>query len=209
MQQMAPVGDLPESGSPGTTLPQSLDAIDGRNWAIELHVGALQLVAALSTYLQLLRRQLDEPQVGRVDHMLEIAGVATRELRQLMARLEPPGDEASLLASLADSGRRVLDCDLDVDDRTSGSLGAWARSTVVSLTHRALVEMRRAGGRAPGRIDVVRYQGQVVVGIVVAAGDAVMRGDSTLLDRVHLAGGTATMETTPSELSTTIRIPTG
>lgn len=180
---------------------------EGRNWAAEVHVGPLQLVAALATHLQLLRRQLGGVESERIDHMLEIAAAATRELRQLMARLEPPGEGQALVPGLSGSARRVLGADVEVVDATGGRLAAPVRSAVLDLVHRALLEMRRSGARAPGRIEVGRRDGEVTVRIVLGAGGEVTRQEPTLADRARLAGGSAGVAVTSGQVVATIGLP--
>ena len=197
-------GGVPDETGPS---PAALETMEGRNLSAEVHVGPLQLVAALSTHLQLLRRELDSAETGRVDHMLEICAAATAELRQLMARLEPPAADETLLTGLAGSACRVLGADVDVVDGTGGSLAPPLRSAVLGLAHRALLEMRRSGGRAPGRIEVSRQGGGVAARSVLSAGGEVMRLESTLPHRARLLGGSADMTSTPCELVVTIGLP--
>jgi hypothetical protein len=201
------VGD-PEPGThPAPVTGEALDSIEGRNWAAEVHVGPIQLAAALSTHLQLLRRQLGAVEEERVDHMLEIATAATDELRRLMARLEPPVEGEPLLTGLSGSVRRVLGADVEVIDGTGGNLAAPARCAVLGLAHRALVEMRRSGARAPGRIEVTRRDAEVEVRIVLSAGGQVTRHEPTLGHRARLAGGSAGVAVESGQVVATIGLP--
>jgi hypothetical protein len=187
--------------------PESLDSMEGRNWAAEVHVGPLQLVAALSTHLQLLRRQLDASESGRLDLVLEIAAATTGELRRMMGRLEPPREDQTLLAGLADSAHRVLGAEVEVVDGTHGRLSPPVRSTLLGLSHRALLEMRRSGATAPGRIEVARRDGEVTVRIALSGGGEVMRQESTLGHRARLAGGWAGVTAAPGQVVATIGLP--
>lgn len=206
-ESAVPVCDAEGGSRPRPVTPEALEAMEGRNWAAEVHVGPLQLAAALSTHLQLLRRQLGAAEAERVDHMLEIAAAATGELRQLMARLEPPAEGEAVLAGLSGSARRVLGAGVEVVDVTDRGLSAPVRSAVLGLAHRALLEMRRAGARAPGRIEVARRDDQVTVRIVLSAGGEVTRQQPALEQRARLAGGSASVAVTSGQVVATIGLP--
>ena len=213
LEELARTAARPSAGASVVALQgggrseEALDSMEGRNWAAEVHVGPLQLVAALSTHLQLLRGQLGTAEADRVDHLLEITAAATGELRELMARLEPPAEGQPLLAGLSGSARRVLGAEVVVVDGTDGSLAAPVRSAVLALTHTALVEMRRSGAQAPGRMEVTHRDGEVTVRIVLSSGGAVTRQEPTLVHRARLAGGSAGVAVTSGQVIATIGLP--
>jgi len=183
-----------------------LEAREGRSWAAEVHSGPLQLVAALFTRLQLLRRRLAGTEAESVGHLVELAGAAITDLRDLMARLEPPDGDDSLVGALQGSAYRVLGADVDVG-APAATLTPPARGGVLTLSHRALLQLRRMGGRAPGRIEVDVCGLGVAVWIQVANGGGITRREDTLADRARLAGGSAQVVARASDLVATIVLP--
>jgi signal transduction histidine kinase len=193
-------------------------------WARELHDETLQGLVGLRMLLASARRSSSSEYAdGVVSDALEQTRREILNLRSLIAELRPAAlDELGLDAAIATlSERSAAQAGIEVETQIELRNGGTARlardteTTVYRLVQEALSNAARHSGGSVVRVEVAENDDAIVVCVAdnghgfdpaSTAGGFGLRG---MRERVELAGGWMTIDSSPDGCAVRARLPTG
>ncbi|MDP9232566.1 MAG: PAS domain S-box protein, partial [Actinomycetota bacterium] len=183
--------------------------------AMDIHDDSIQAITAAGMRLQILRRQLDDPeQLKLLDELEQTIQLAISRLRHLLFELRPPAlDNEGLSAALGSYLDEVDDPDIAYrfDDRLSVQPSPESRTILYRIVQEALANVRKHA-QATAATVALRELGNGFLARVSDDGIGFVAGDeepvpghlglAAMRERAELAGGWLKIKAAPGKGTT-------
>jgi signal transduction histidine kinase len=181
----------------------------------DIHDDPLQLLVAVAMQLDMLRRELADPeQAEHISELREWIRTAVNKLRNLMFEMRPPIlDEEGLAAAIEECGAHLnLEQKVTIHDRFSEEPPDEAQVILYRIAQEALANIRKHS-HAANVIVTLEHQGRSFLVRMVDDGDGFSPGDvagtkeghiglTAMRERAEMAGGGCRIHSLPGDGTT-------